>query len=383
MRSRAAAGGRPLYARPVETTPLDGSTPTERPGVATRPGLDAVPAYVPGRSPVGEAYKLSSNENPYPPLPSVLAVVQDAASELNRYPDMFSTDLAVALAERHDVPVGRVVVGTGSSGVLAQLMLATCGDGDEVVFAWRSFESYPIASRIVGATPVAVPLTADHRHDLDAMARAITDRTRVVLVCTPNNPTGPAVGAAELEAFLQRVPPHVLVVLDEAYREFVTDADAVDALAVHGGRPNVAVLRTFSKAYGLAGLRVGYAVAHEPLAAALRKTAVPFGVSAVAQRAALASLHAEPELLTRVGHLVAERERVRAALAGQGWELPASQANFLWFPLGERSGEFAAACEEAGIVVRAYGDDGVRATIGENAANDRLIAVAGAWRSEN
>ena len=174
--------------------------------------------------------------------------------------------------------------------MLGQLIQATCDPGDEVVYAWRSFEAYPIVVAIAGATSVQVPLDADARHDLEAMRAAITERTRLVLVCTPNNPTGPVVHQDELDAFLDRVPSDVLVVIDEAYLEFVTDPEAPDALATYRQRPNVAVLRTFSKAYGLAGLRVGYAVAHEPVAQALRKTAVPFGVSDIAQQAAIASL---------------------------------------------------------------------------------------------
>ena len=187
------------------------------------------------------------------------------------------------------------------------------------------------------------------------------------------------VGADELERFLDRVPEDVLVVLDEAYLEFVTAPDSPDALAVHRARPNVAVLRTFSKAYGLAGLRVGYAVAHEPVAAALRKAAIPFGVNALAQEAAVASLAAADELDVRVEELVAERERVVEALREQGWDVPDQQANFVWFALGDDTAAFAAACQEAGLTVRPYGTDGVRATIAEREANDRLVEVAGAF----
>jgi histidinol-phosphate aminotransferase len=214
------------------------------------------------------------------------------------------------------------------------------------------------------------------------MADAVTDRTRLVLVCTPNNPTGTVVHREELEDFLSRVPRDVLVVIDEAYVEFVRDPQSPDALEIHRAHPNVAVLRTFSKAYGLAGLRVGFAVAHPPVAQALRKTAVPFGVSGIAQEAAIASLAASEELAERVEALVAERERVSAALAEQGWDLPGSQANFVWFPLGERTPDFAAACDEHGLVVRPYATDGVRVTVAEPAANDRLIEVAAAFRAQ-
>ncbi len=354
--------------------------------VHLRPTLDAIPAYVPGKPAPAQAgrttYKLSSNENPYPPLPAVQAVVEQAAASMNRYPDMFATGLVQAIADHLGVPAESVVTGTGSVGVLGQIVAATCGDGDEVVFAWRSFEAYPIVAQAAGAVPVMVPLTADARHDLAAMADAVTDRTRLVLVCTPNNPTGPVVHADELEAFLDRVPRDVLVVIDEAYVEFVRDPKAPDALSVHRRRPNVAVLRTFSKAYGLAGLRVGFAVANPQVAQALRKTAVPFGVSGIAQEAAVASLASSGELAERVEALVAERARVIEALVEQGWQLPQSQANFVWFPLGDQTPAFAAACDEAGLVVRPYGTDGVRATIGEVEGNDRLIEVARRFRTQ-
>jgi histidinol-phosphate aminotransferase len=352
--------------------------------VRLRDTLRSVPAYLPGKPATLHegltSYKLSSNENPYPPLPAVLEVLAQAAARVNRYPDMAATALVQAIADHHGVPAEWIATGTGSVGVLGQIVAATAGPGDEVVYAWRSFEAYPIVAALSGATGVPVPLDADARHDLPAMADAITERTRLVLVCTPNNPTGPVVHADELEAFLDRVPGDVLVVIDEAYAEFVRDEQAPDALAVLRARPNVAVLRTFSKAYGLAGLRVGYAVAHPPVAQALRKTAVPFGVSTLAQDAAVASLAAGDQLAERVDALVAERERVLGALHAQGWRLTRTEANFVWFPLGPRTADFAAACDAQALVVRPYGTDGVRVTIGEPEANDRLIAVADAFR---
>ncbi len=348
--------------------------------VRVRAALDAVPAYAPGRPPQLRdglvAYKLSSNENPYPPLPAVVEVVAAAATRMNRYPDMMSSALTAAVAEHLGVSADHVVAGTGSVGVLSQIVAATSGVGDEVVHPWRSFEAYPIVVQVSGATGVPVPLAADGRHDLRAMAAAVTERTRLVLVCTPNNPTGPAVHADELDELLAAVPPDVVVVIDEAYTEFVRDPDAPDALALHRAHPNVVVLRTFSKAYGLAGLRVGYAVAHPPVAAALRKTAVPFGVSVVAQDAALASLAAADELAERVEALVVQRTRVLDGLRAQGWLLPESQANFVYFPVGAATPALAARFEDAGLSVRPYGVDGVRVTIGESAANDRLLEVA-------
>jgi histidinol-phosphate aminotransferase len=309
-----------------------------------------------------------------------METVLAAAASFNRYPDLACTALSQELADRFGVPVPHIATGTGSVGVAQQLVQSTSGPGDEVIYAWRSFEAYPIITRISGATPVEVPLTAGEAHDLDAMARAITDRTRLIFVCNPNNPTGTAVRRAELEAFLDRVPADVLVVLDEAYREFIRDPEVPDGIELYRERPNVCVLRTFSKAYGLAGLRVGFAVAHEPVAAALRKTAVPFGVSQLAQDAAIASLNAEDELLGRVGSLVCERNRVVEALREQGWTVPDSQANFVWLRLGERTVDFAQACERAGVVVRPYPPDGVRITVGETEANDVFLKAAEGFR---
>ncbi|MGW1539428.1 histidinol-phosphate transaminase [Streptomyces sp. NPDC002309] len=343
-----------------------------------RAELEGIPTYRPGRTAAAEgpvAYKLSSNENPYPPLPGVMESVTAAAASFNRYPDMFCTDLVNELADRFGVPVSHLATGTGSVGVAQQLVQATSGPGDEVIYAWRSFEAYPIITQISGAKSVQVPLTPGAVHDLDAMADAITDRTRLIFVCNPNNPTGTVVRRAELERFLDRVPRDVLVVLDEAYREFIRDPEVPDGVELYRARPNVCVLRTFSKAYGLAGLRVGFAIAHDPVAAALRKTAVPFGVSRLAQDAAVASLRAEDELLGRVGSLVCERNRVAEGLRDQGWTVPETQANFVWLPLGEHTVAFAAACEQAGVIVRPFPGEGVRVTIGETEGNDIFLKV--------
>jgi len=353
--------------------------------VRLRTALAGVPAYVPGRPPAPvegvTAYKISSNENPHPPLPSVLDAIGQAAASVNRYPDMGVVALTEALSADLGVPAEQIATGTGSVAVLTQLVAITCDPGDEVVYAWRSFEAYPIVVALSGAVSVQVPLDAQARHDLDAMAEAITDRTRLVLVCTPNNPTGPAVGEQELRAFLDRVPGDVLVVIDEAYLEFTSEETVPDALALAQERPNVVVLRTFSKAYGLAGLRVGYAVAHPEIATALRKAATPFGVTDLAQQAAIASLDAKDELLARVEELVAERERVVAALREQGWDVPAAQGNFCWLPLGDDAAPFAQAAQARGLMVRPFAGDGVRCTIGETEANDRLVEVAREWLS--
>ena len=310
-------------------------------GPRVRPAIASIPAYVPGRPPAPRpgvpTYKLSSNENPYPPLPGVLEAATAAAATMNRYPDMGCTALYAALGEHLDVPTDNLAAGAGSVAVLYHLLQAYGEAGDEVVYAWRSFEAYPIAVAVTGATSVQVPLGPEARHDLDAMAEAITDRTKVVIVCTPNNPTGPAVGRAELEAFLDRVPPHVLVVVDEAYREFVRIDDPVDAVALYRDRPNLVVMRTFAKAYGLAGFRVGYLVAAQPIASAVRACSLPFGVSAVAQAAAVASLEREADLLERVDALGHERERVVTALREQGWSVPDAQGRVAVRGCGHRA----------------------------------------------
>ena len=339
-----------------------------------------IPTYVAGRPPAPRpgltSYKLSSNENPYPPLPGVVEAAMGAVEQMNRYPDMGSAALYDALAARLGVPRTDLAAATGSVALIYQLLQAFCEPGDEVVYAWRSFEAYPIAVAAAAATSVRVPLRADGHHDLSAMSRAVTERTRVVMVCTPNNPTGPSVTQGELDAFIATVPPHVVVVVDEAYLEFVRMDDAVDGAATYRAHPNVIVTRTFSKAYGLAGFRVGYAIAQAPLAAALRAVSLPFGVSGVAQAAAIASLAAEPELLARVDDLVARRSRLVGALAGVGWRVPDPQGNFVWFGLGDRTGEFAAVAEDLGITVRPFAGEGARVTVGEPESLERVVDLA-------
>lgn len=340
--------------------------------------LAGLPAYVPGEAAAGDAlHPLASNENPYGPLPGVIESLARAAVDVHRYPDMTGARLTAALAEHHRVPVEWVALGAGSVGVLQQIVQVAAGPGDEVVFAWRSFEAYPILVQLGGATAVRVPVTGAGRHDLAAMAHAITECTRLVLLCSPNNPTGPALRAGELLAFLDRVPGDVLVVLDEAYREFVRDPDVPDGIALAREWTNLCVLRTFSKAHGLAGLRVGYAVGAPEVAAALRTAALPFGVNTLAQAAALTSLGLGRELAARVETVVAERERVVWRLTGQGWHVPSSQGNFVWLATGARTAEVADACREGGVLVRPFIGEGLRATIGTPDANDAFLAVAG------
>jgi histidinol-phosphate aminotransferase len=342
----------------------------------TRPDLDGLPSYVPGRT-VPDSVKLASNEVPYGPLPGVREAIADAVERVHRYPDMAVVALRDKLSGRLGVDAVRVATGCGSVALAEHLVRATClHPGDEVLYAWRSFEAYPIIAAAAGATSVRVPNTTDHAHDLSAMAAAVTPRTRIVFVCNPNNPTGTALRKAELDAFLDAVPPTTLVVLDEAYREFVTDPGVPDGLATYGDRPNVVVLRTLSKAWGLAGLRIGYLVASPAVADAVRKVTTPFSASALAQAAALAALDAEDEMRRRADLVVAERERVEAAVRKLLPEVPETQANFVWLPLRDKANEFAAACETRHVIVRPFQGDGVRVTIGTPSENDLFLAAA-------
>jgi len=347
-----------------------------QPAPQPRPAVAALPAYVAGRrATTALTEPLASNESHFLPLPAVLSAIAGAAVRANRYPDMASSRLRERLASEFEVDPEEVAVGPGSVGVLAQLISAVCDPEDEVIFAWRSFEAYPILCQIAGANPVKVPLTTDERHDLPAMLAAITNRTRVVLLCTPNNPTGTVIDAAELEDFLAQVPPRVLVVLDEAYREYAP-GDGLDSPALYRRYPNVCLLRTFSQAYGLAGLRVGYAIAREPIADGLRRTQIPFSVSAVAEAAAIAALDSAAEVGTRAAAVIGERERVIAAAREQGWTVPDGSANFIWLRTDdEQRLRLVEAFDAAEILVRGYAGDGVRITIAGPEANDRVLAV--------
>jgi histidinol-phosphate aminotransferase len=253
------------------------------------------------------------------------------------------------------------------------------GKADEVIYAWRSFEAYPICVGLAGAESVRIPLTADGRHDLDAMAAAVTARTRMILLCTPNNPTGPILTTEETERFIKAVPADVVVVIDEAYQEFVRAGDAVDGIAMYRKYPNVVVLRTFSKAHGLAGLRVGYSVSRPDLTQHLRVAATPFAVSQIAETAAVTSLEHFTDVVERVQSLVDERDRVTAGLRELGWFVPEAQGNFVWLNLGENSTEFAALAGERALSVRAFGNEGVRVSIGEPEANTRFLELCATY----
>ncbi|MDX5318779.1 MAG: histidinol-phosphate transaminase [Actinomycetes bacterium] len=343
---------------------------------ALRADIASLPRYVPGaRGDARQFWKLSSNENPAPPLPGLLAAVADAAADMNRYPDMYAVELTEAIARKLSVAPEQVVSANGSVAALGHVLSAFCLPGDEVIYPWRSFEAYPITVQVSGATSVRVSLTADARHDLPAMAAAVNDATRAVILCSPNNPTGPALREAEVRDVLADLPPRVLVLLDEAYVEYVRDPDVVDGLSLLGDFPNVMLLRTFSKAYGLAGLRVGYAVGEAGLIAGVRAASTPFGTNALAQRAAVEALRLERQLLDRVSETVAERDRVLAAVRRIGWDVPESEGNFFWLALGRDTDAFVRTANDAGLLVRGFSGEGVRISIGESEANDAVITL--------
>jgi len=342
-----------------------------------RPELDGLPVYVPGKTVPG-AVKLASNETVFGPLPSVRAAIERATDCINRYPDNGCVELKAALAKHLDFDPENIAVGCGSVSLCQQLVQITASAGDEVIFGWRSFELYPPQVQVAGAIPIQVPLT-DHTFDLHAMLAAVTERTRLIFVCNPNNPTSTVVDPDALVRFVEAVPPDILIAIDEAYVEYIRDGMLPDSLGLVRSRSNVVVLRTFSKAYGLAGLRVGYAVGHPDVITALDKVYVPFTATSVSQAAAIASLDAADELLARTDAVVAERTRVSAALREAGFTLPSSQANFVWLPLGPRTRDFVEQAADARIVVRPYGTDGVRVTIGAPAENDAMLEFARGW----
>jgi histidinol-phosphate aminotransferase len=347
-----------------------------------RPVLGSLPTYRPGRRPAAgqDLSRLASNETPYPLLPHVQEAIAAAVTDSNRYPDPAATRLTEKLAEKHLLDVERVAVGCGSVQLVQELVQIACDAGEEVVYGWRSFEAYPVVTAIAGATSVEVPLR-DHHLDLEAIAGAVTDRTRLVLLCSPNNPTGTSLAQDDVKSFLEAVPDHVLVVVDEGYAEFVDDPLVVDGTRLLSTYPNLVVLRTFSKAYGLAGLRVGYALCGDPaVAAALRQVHLPFSVSIAAQAAALASLEVQDQLLAQVGEVVARREPLRQALLDIGWDVPPTQGNFVWLPTGDDTDRVSQVFDEHDVLVRGFPGDGIRITVGTDRDNERVVAAARAAR---
>ncbi|OBI52743.1 pyridoxal phosphate-dependent aminotransferase [Mycobacterium sp. E787] len=352
-----------------------------------RPELSGLPVYVPGKTVPG-SIKLASNETVHGPLPSVRAAIERATDSVHRYPDSAHVQLKAALAKylsstnSAEFAPEQVAVSCGSVSLCQQVIQITASAGDEVVMGWHSFELYPPMVQVAGAVSVKVPL-ADHAFDLYGMLAAVTDRTRLIFVCNPNNPTSTVVDPDALARFVEAVPPHILIAIDEAYVEYIRDGMAPNSLELARARSNVVVLRTFSKAYGLAGLRVGYAVGHPDVITALDQVYVPFAVTSISQAAAIASLDAADELLARTDAVVAERSRVTAGLRAAGYTLPPSQANFVWLPLGPRTVDFVARAADARIVVRPFAPDGVRVTIAAPEENDALLGFAREWIKEN
>jgi histidinol-phosphate aminotransferase len=342
--------------------------------------LDSLPVYKPGKSAeatmaqygLSFAAKLSSNENPYGPLPAVVDAIAAAAHSVNRYPDSNSTELKAALCAHVGVEGPQLTVASGSSGVLLQTLNAYAGPGDEVIFGWRSFEAYPIFTRVHGATDVMVPLRG-FDIDLEAIAAAVTDRTKVILLANPNNPTGTALKREALDRFLDTVPGRVLVVLDEAYREFIHSGATPDGVETYVGRPNVLISRTLSKAYGLAGMRMGYAVSTPEIIAALDKVAPPFSLTNVAQAAAIAAIGCEKELRERVAIINSERDRIVSEIRAMGLAVPESHANLVWLPAGARTTELFEAMESKGVVARAFVNEGVRVSVGAPEENNLML----------
>ena len=342
-----------------------------------------LPAYRPGKGAkqaeaehgITGAIKLASNENPAPPLEAIVEAIDAAARGANRYADHRATAVREALAAKLGVGVEQVTVGNGTVGLLQQLCLSYVDPGDEVVYPWRSFEVYPVYTQLAGGRAVTVPLAADLGFDLDAVADAVTERTKLVFIATPNNPTGTACTTRELRSLLERVPTSTIVCIDEAYREFLDPGfgDPVDELLPEF--PHAIVTRTMSKAHGLAGVRVGYAVGHPDVITTIDKTLVPFAVNALAQAAALAALEHEDEIARAVDAILAERARVEVELAASGWTFPNHQANFVWLPTGDRTDEVTLELERRGVVVRPFSGEGIRVTIGTPAENDRFLAT--------
>ncbi|WP_436793322.1 histidinol-phosphate transaminase [Actinospongicola halichondriae] len=344
--------------------------------------VSQLPAYRPGRSAadaiaahgIDSAIKLASNELAFEPLPSVLDVIDRAVLELHRYPRHGAPTLRSALAQHLGVDTARVAVGNGSVGLIQQLCLGYVDPGDRVVYGWPSFEAYPVFVSLVGGEAVAVP-NDGATLDADAIGDAIDERTKLVFIANPNNPTSTALSADDLTWIAENTPDSALLVVDEAYREFVTDPEVPDALEILGDRDNVAVLRTFSKAHGLAGLRVGYLVGREHVVDTVDRLLVPFAVNHVAEAAACASLEANVEVRRRCKETTVERDRTADVLAELGFPVPVTQTNFVWLPTGAASRALGESMEQRGVVTRVFPDVGIRVTSGTPAENDRFLTA--------
>ena len=351
-------------------------------GIEFNRRLEAIPVYPAADTYEydGELVKLASNETPWGPPAEVLEAAQAALRGLNRYPDPDKSLLRRRIAERCDVSPAMVAAGNGSCEILLAAAEAMLEPGAEVVYAWPSFSMYPQLAAMTGASAVTVPLDEEGRHDLEAMAAEVTAATRMLLVCNPNNPTATALPPAQIDAFLGELPRHVAVILDEAYVEFSTVQDPDESLELVRRHPNLVLLRTFSKVYGLCGLRAGYSIGPEGFRLAVDRVRQPFSVNALAQAAAAEALLHQDEVERRVERTAIERLHVESELEERGLETTDSQANFSWFSLGEREeADVMRALAERGVIVRAgtaLGQEGwIRVTYGTRQENDRFLAA--------
>jgi histidinol-phosphate aminotransferase len=328
----------------------------------------------------GELVKLASNETPFSPHPQVLEAVEAQLRNLNRYPDPAKSTLRRRLSERTGVAAERIAIGNGSCELLLAGAEAMLEPGAEVVYAWPSFSIYPHLAAMTGGRAIEVPLNDAQEHDLDAMAKEVTAATRMVIVCNPNNPTATALQPAQLDEFLAAVPRSVAVILDEAYIEFCTTQDPDESLDLLKKHPNLILLRTFSKVFGLCGLRVGYALGSEEFRLALDRVRQPFSVNALALAAATEALNHMDEVERRVEQTAIERMHVETELEERGLETTDSQANFSWVSLGDRDeDEIVDGLARQGVIVRAgnaLGQEGwMRVTYGTRGENDRFLAA--------
>jgi histidinol-phosphate aminotransferase len=350
--------------------------------------LARIPHYEPGvsldqaaaRAETADAIKLASNESPFPPHPAVIEAVGRAAVQLNRYPDPAATVLRRRIAERHGTEPGRIALGNGSCEILLAAAAALCEPGAELVFAWPAFSIYSYLAPLSGATEIRVPLDDADRHDLDAIAAEITAATQLAIVCNPNNPTGTYVGAQRVGAFLEGVPPHVTVILDEAYIEYQATDDPDATFDLLEAFPNLVLLRTFSKCYGLAGVRVGYALCSPQFRAAVDAVRQPFSVNGIAQAAAAEAILHQDDVVDRVEKNLVERLFVEEGIRELGLEAAESEANFSWLSLGDRDeADVVGALDRTGVATRPGtplgGPGHLRVTYGTRPENERFLTA--------
>ena len=328
----------------------------------------------------GEIAQLASNESPFQPHPEVIEAMRRAAAAMNRYPDPDATLVRRRIAERYEVEPGRVALGNGSCELLLAAAEALCEPGAEIVYSWPAFSMYPYLPALTGAREIRVPLGEGEVHDLEAMAAEVTAATQLVVVCNPNNPTGTHVPVAEVAEFCEALPGHVTIILDEAYVEFQTDDDPDATVDLLGDLPNLVVLRTFSKVYGLAGLRVGFGIGSAHFRKAVDAVRQPFSVNAIAQAAAAEAIRHQDDVDRRVARTIVERVRVEEGVRELGLRTSETQANFSWIDLGDADEqEVVAGLAERSIAVRPGtplgGPGHIRVSYGTAEENDRFLAA--------